>query len=72
MALGVMHDLAVGVSPRGVDAWSLQDTYARNVSVGCPPDPFNHKDRTGISHPGALIASLPGRTHPSETWSPPS
>ena len=26
MALGVMHDLAVGVSPRGVDAWSLQDS----------------------------------------------
>jgi 4-alpha-glucanotransferase len=43
MALGVMHDLAVGVSPRGVDAWSLQDTYARNVSVGCPPDPFNQQ-----------------------------
>jgi 4-alpha-glucanotransferase len=43
MALGVMHDLAVGVSPRGVDAWSLQDSYARNVSVGCPPDPFNQQ-----------------------------
>jgi 4-alpha-glucanotransferase len=43
MALGVMHDLAVGVSPRGVDAWSLQDTYAKNVSVGCPPDPFNQQ-----------------------------
>ncbi len=43
MALGVMHDLAVGVSPRGVDAWSLQDSYAKNVSVGCPPDPFNQQ-----------------------------
>jgi len=43
MALGVMHDLAVGVSPRGADAWSLQDSYARNVSVGCPPDPFNQQ-----------------------------
>jgi 4-alpha-glucanotransferase len=46
MALGVMHDLAVGVSPRGVDAWSLQDSYARNVSVGCPPDPFNQQGQT--------------------------
>jgi 4-alpha-glucanotransferase len=46
MALGVMHDLAVGVSPRGVDAWSLQDIYARNVSVGCPPDPFNQQGQT--------------------------
>jgi 4-alpha-glucanotransferase len=41
MALGVMHDLPVGVSTRGADAWSLQDSYAKNVSVGCPPDPFN-------------------------------
>jgi 4-alpha-glucanotransferase len=46
MALGVMHDLAVGVSPRGVDAWSLQDSYAQNVSVGCPPDPFNQQGQT--------------------------
>jgi 4-alpha-glucanotransferase len=43
MALGVMHDLAVGVSRHGVDAWSLQDSYARGVSVGCPPDPFNQQ-----------------------------
>jgi 4-alpha-glucanotransferase len=43
MALGVIHDLAVGVSPHGVDAWSLQDIYARGVSVGCPPDPFNQQ-----------------------------
>ncbi|HET6759379.1 MAG TPA: 4-alpha-glucanotransferase, partial [Propionibacteriaceae bacterium] len=46
MALGVMHDLAVGVSTRGVDAWSLQDSYADNVSVGCPPDPFNQQGQT--------------------------
>jgi 4-alpha-glucanotransferase len=43
MALGVMHDLAVGVSRYGVDAWSLQDSYARGFSVGCPPDPFNQQ-----------------------------
>jgi 4-alpha-glucanotransferase len=41
MALGVMHDLAVGVNARGADAWSLQDTYAAGVTVGVPPDPFN-------------------------------
>ena len=41
MALGVMHDLPVGVSTSGADAWSLQDSYATSVSVGCPPDPFN-------------------------------
>ena len=41
MALGVMHDLAVGVHPRGADAWSLQDSYAAGVTVGAPPDAFN-------------------------------
>lgn len=41
MALGIVHDLAVGVHPRGADAWSLQDSYARGVSVGAPPDAFN-------------------------------
>ncbi len=41
MRLGVMHDLAVGVNPRGADAWSLQDTYAQGITVGAPPDPYN-------------------------------
>jgi 4-alpha-glucanotransferase len=41
MSLGVMHDLAVGVHPYGADAWSLQDTYARGITVGAPPDPYN-------------------------------
>ncbi len=43
MALGVMHDLPVGVSTRGADAWSLHDSYATAISVGCPPDPFNQQ-----------------------------
>jgi 4-alpha-glucanotransferase len=43
MTLGVMHDLAVGVSTRGADAWSLQSNYGKGVSVGCPPDPFNQQ-----------------------------
>ena len=41
MGLGVMHDLAVGVHRHGADAWSLQDSYARGVTVGAPPDPYN-------------------------------
>ena len=41
MALGVMHDLAVGVHPGGADAWRLQDVYAQGVQVGAPPDPYN-------------------------------
>jgi 4-alpha-glucanotransferase len=41
MPLGVLHDLAVGVHPRGADAWALQDTLARGAHVGAPPDAFN-------------------------------
>lgn len=41
MALGVMHDLAVGVDPNGADAWALQDALALGVSVGAPPDEYN-------------------------------
>ena len=41
MALGVMHDLAVGVHPDGADAWALQDSMALGVTAGAPPDEFN-------------------------------
>jgi 4-alpha-glucanotransferase len=41
MAIGVMHDLAVGVHPEGSDSWALQDVLARGVSVGAPPDMYN-------------------------------
>ncbi len=41
MALGVMHDLAVGVHPAGSDSWALQDVFAQGVTVGAPPDAYN-------------------------------
>ena len=41
MALGIMHDLAVGVHPDGADAWALQDVLALGVTAGAPPDEFN-------------------------------
>lgn len=41
MALGIMHDLAVGVHPTGADAWALQDVLALGVTAGAPPDEFN-------------------------------
>ena len=41
MALGVMHDLAVGVHPDGADAWALQEVMALGVTAGAPPDEFN-------------------------------
>jgi 4-alpha-glucanotransferase len=41
MALGIVHDLAVGVHPAGADSWGLGDALARGVTVGAPPDQFN-------------------------------
>lgn len=41
MSLGVVHDLAVGVHPRGADAWGLAGSLAKGVTVGAPPDQFN-------------------------------
>ncbi|MDT5349559.1 MAG: 4-alpha-glucanotransferase [Mycobacterium sp.] len=41
MAMGIMHDLAVGVHPNGADAWALQDALALGVTAGAPPDEFN-------------------------------
>ncbi|MGV0836509.1 4-alpha-glucanotransferase [Mycolicibacterium thermoresistibile] len=41
MALGIMHDLAVGVDANGADAWALQDVLALGVTAGAPPDEFN-------------------------------
>jgi 4-alpha-glucanotransferase len=40
LALGIMHDLAVGVNPDGADAWAWQDDFAYGVTVGAPPDPY--------------------------------
>ena len=41
MAVGVIHDLAVGVDAGGADAWALQDALALGTTVGAPPDSFN-------------------------------
>jgi 4-alpha-glucanotransferase len=51
MALGVMHDLAVGVHSRGADAWSLQDSYAQGIHVGAPPDPYNQNGQDWTQPP---------------------
>ncbi len=43
MAVGVVHDLAVGVDAGGADAWALQDVLALGTTVGAPPDSFNQQ-----------------------------
>lgn len=60
MAVGVIHDLAVGVHPSGADTWAGQDDYARRISVGAPPDAFNARGQDwGLPpwRPDALAAS---------------
>jgi 4-alpha-glucanotransferase len=41
MALGVLHDLAVGVDAEGADAWALADVLAGEARIGAPPDAFS-------------------------------
>jgi 4-alpha-glucanotransferase len=41
MRHGIIHDLAVGVSPAGADAWAHPELLVSGVSVGAPPDSFN-------------------------------
>ncbi len=38
MAVGVLHDLAVGVDGGGADAWAMQDVLAAGATIGAPPD----------------------------------
>jgi 4-alpha-glucanotransferase len=43
MSVGIIHDLAVGVHPRGADAWAMSDVLACDVTAGAPPDAFNQQ-----------------------------
>jgi 4-alpha-glucanotransferase len=57
MAVGLVHDLAVGVHPDGSDAWALQSVLASGVSVGAPPDMYNQMGQDWSQppwHPQAL------------------
>lgn len=41
MPVGVITDLAVGVSAASADTWMMSDVYAHAISVGAPPDGYN-------------------------------
>jgi 4-alpha-glucanotransferase len=43
MPVGVLLDLAVGVSPAGADAWALRDVLADGVTLGAPADMYNQQ-----------------------------
>ncbi|MDV8148241.1 4-alpha-glucanotransferase [Arthrobacter sp. B10-11] len=60
MAIGIVHDLAVGVKTSGADAWMLRGELAQGVTVGAPPDVFNQQGQNWTQppwHPGRLAAS---------------
>ncbi len=60
MAVGVIHDLAVGAHPGGADAWAHQDEIVRGMSVGAPPDGFNQRGQDWAQppwHPRRLAAA---------------
>lgn len=43
MRIGLMHDLAVGVTQHGADAWRLREVVARGIGVGAPADQYNQQ-----------------------------
>ena len=51
MAIGVVHDLAVGVHPDGADPWALSDALAHGISVGAPPDMYNQLGQDWVMPP---------------------
>lgn len=43
MRIGLMHDLAVGVTQQGADAWRLAHVLAHGMAVGAPADQYNQQ-----------------------------
>lgn len=43
MRIGIMMDMAVGVHPLGADVWANPERFAKNVTVGAPPDNYNQQ-----------------------------
>jgi (1->4)-alpha-D-glucan 1-alpha-D-glucosylmutase len=41
LGVGIYQDLAVSVDRGGADAWAWNSLYARDVSIGAPPDDFS-------------------------------
>ncbi|WP_150254306.1 4-alpha-glucanotransferase [Nocardiopsis deserti] len=43
MAVGIVHDLAIGVQAGGADAWMYGNALVPGLHVGAPPDEFNQQ-----------------------------
>jgi 4-alpha-glucanotransferase len=46
MSIGVVNDLAVGVSRDGADAWAFHGVLAHGVALGAPADMYNQQGQT--------------------------
>ncbi|URN05935.1 4-alpha-glucanotransferase [Actinomadura madurae] len=60
MAVGIVHDLAVGVPHGSADTWMYGSLCAPGISVGAPPDEFNQRGQDWGQQPwrpGALADS---------------
>jgi 4-alpha-glucanotransferase len=66
MAIGLIADIAVGMSPHGSHAWSAPHEVLRGLTIGAPPDIFNPAGQnwglTALS-PAAESAAF------ADTWS---
>jgi len=51
MRVGVVTDLAVGVSPKGADTWMMAGMYAEGIEVGAPPDAYNQMGQSWTQPP---------------------
>jgi len=51
MAVGIIHDLPIGVHPGGADTWTLPGVFAEDMSVGAPPDMFNQQGQDWSAPP---------------------
>ncbi|VEI12740.1 4-alpha-glucanotransferase [Trueperella bialowiezensis] len=51
MRIGIAHDLAVGVHPRGADVWMMPDAFATGIGVGAPPDMYNQQGQNWSQPP---------------------
>ena len=61
MAFGLYLDVAAGVRPGGADTWAAPTCFARDVSLGAPPDAFSPDGQTWnlapFSPPGLRAAA---------------
>lgn len=50
-AVGLYHDLALGVDPSGADAWLSRKYLVWDATVGAPPDPLAPQGQDWAFHP---------------------